>query len=144
SLPLDHDWRFVVVVPDEGLATADARAVLPAAVPMADAVANLAAMGLLVAGLADARAFVRGSMADRLHQPYRESLVPFARDLLDGLLDAGAVGSCWSGAGSSMLGLCLVSDAGHVESAARAFLSDRGIAGDVFNLDADHSGLVTM
>ena len=36
-LALDYEWRFVVVVPDEELATADARRVLPERVPFADA-----------------------------------------------------------------------------------------------------------
>ena len=81
-LALDDEWRFVVVVPDEELATSDARRVLPAQVPFADAVRNLNAMGLLLAGLADHHDFVASAMDDYLHQPYRMSLLPFAKPLL--------------------------------------------------------------
>lgn len=143
ALGLDLDWRFVVVVPETQLATADARRVLPREVPFADAVANLNAMGLLIAGLADRNAFVAGSMADALHQPYRSGLLPFAAPLLATLIDAGASGACWSGAGSTMLGLVGVESAHEVAGAARTFLEHEGIVGTAYVLDADRVGLVT-
>lgn len=143
ALGLDTQWRFVVVVPETPLATADARRVLPREVPFADAVANLNAMGLLIAGLADRNAFVEGSMDDALHQPYRMGLLAFAAPLLATLTDAGASGACWSGAGSTMLGLCGVEVAHEVAGAAREFLAREGVAGSAFVLDADRVGLVT-
>ena len=143
SLALDGDWRFVVVVPDQALATEDARKVLPAQVPFADAVRNLNAMGLLLAGLADHRAFVPSAMDDALHQPYRSSLLPFAGPLLARLRESGAAGSCWSGAGSAMLGLATLEVSAQVASAAREFLRESGVAGTVYVLDADRVGLTT-
>ena len=50
ELPLDEVWRFVVVVPDEELATSDARRALPDLISFSDAVANLSALGLLDCG----------------------------------------------------------------------------------------------
>jgi homoserine kinase len=144
SLVLDDVWRFVVVVPETQLKTADARRVLPSSVPFSDAVANLSALGLLLAGLANHEAFVPWSMDDTLHQPYRMELLDFARPLLECLRDAGARGSCWSGAGSSMLGLCEVAAAPHVAEAARQFLLARSEPGDVLVLEADRAGLVIL
>jgi homoserine kinase len=141
SLSLDPSWRFVVVVPDEELATADARRVLPRSVPFHDAVHNVGAVALLIAGLANRDDFVAGSMEDSLHQPYRMALLPFAQPLLDRLREAGASGSCWSGAGSSMLALCDESHASVVARAARDFLSEYSLAGQVWELDADRHGL---
>jgi homoserine kinase len=143
SLALDAEWRFVAVIPDEELSTLDARAVLPKRVPFADAVRNLSAMGLLLAGLADHDAFVDGAMDDYLHQPYRMGLLSFAQPLLDTLRVSGAAGSCWSGAGSTMLGLCVADKAEGVADAARSFLHDQGVAGVVHVLEADRIGLVT-
>lgn len=143
SLPLDPAWRFVVVVPDEELSTVAARQVLPASVPFSDAVANLGAMGLLIAGLAHHEDFVEGSMDDLLHQPYRAVLLPYANDLLSALREAGAAGSCWSGAGSTMLALVREDRASDVSRAGAEFLTSRGIAGRVHALDADTTGLVT-
>jgi homoserine kinase len=143
SLALDESWRFVAVIPDEELSTVEARRVLPTHVPFADAVRNLSAMGLLLAGLADHDAFVDGAMDDYLHQPYRMGLLSFAQPLLDTLRESGAAGSCWSGAGSTMLGLAVAEKAEYVASAARSFLHDRGVAGVVYVLEADRTGLVT-
>ncbi len=139
---LDPAWSFVVVIPDEELATAAARRVLPANVPFADAVANLSSLGMLIAGLAHHEDFVASSMDDALHQPYRASLLPYSTDLLASLRDAGAAGSCWSGAGSTMLALVTADHADAVVASASEFLVDRGVAGDVRHLQVDTTGLV--
>ena len=141
ALDLDPDWRFVVVVPDEELSTAAARRVLPVQVSFADAVANVGAVAMLIAGLARREQFVAASMEDRLHQPYRSVLLPFAAPLLGRLRDAGAAGSCWSGAGSTMLALCDEGTSGVVASAAREFLAESSLPGVVWELDADRRGL---
>ncbi|MGH3732575.1 MAG: homoserine kinase [Acidimicrobiales bacterium] len=141
-LPLDEIWRFVVVVPDEELATSGAREALPERVAFSDAVHNLSALGLLIAGLGDHRQFVGSSMDDALHQPYRAPLLGFADDLLAALRDAGAAGSCWSGAGSSMLGLVTSDSAADVALGAKEFLRAHSIPGEVHTLDADRAGLV--
>jgi homoserine kinase len=143
-LPLDPAWRFVVVIPDVELKTADARNVLPVTVPFADAVINLRSLGLLIAGLARHDQFVASSMDDALHQNYRMDLVKFARPLLRTLRDAGALGSCWSGAGSTMLGLSLADTAEAVAHAARQFLEAHGEPGSVLILEADRTGLVIL
>ncbi len=144
DLVLDPAWRFVAVVPDQELATADARRVLPTSVPYHDAVANVGAVGLLIAGLAKHTDFVAAAMDDYLHQPYRMDLLPFARPLLALLREAGAAGSCWSGAGSTMLALVTDQTAQAVATAATAFLADNGVAGVVHVLDADRRGLVVV
>jgi homoserine kinase len=143
SLALDDEWRFVVVIPDDELSTNDARGVLPDLVPFGDAIHNLSSMGLLLAGLADHDAWVAGAMEDVLHQPYRMGLLSFAQPLLTTLRDSGASGSCWSGAGSTMLGLATSERAEDVARAARTFLHDQGVAGVVQVLEADRTGLVT-
>ncbi len=141
-MPLDSAWQFVVVVPAEELATADARRVLPATIAHADAVHNLNSFGLLLAGLADHRAFASSAMDDYLHQPYRMELLPFAQPLLDELRRAGCAGSCWSGAGSTMLGLTTAERAEEVVRTVREFLDRRSIAATVGALSADRTGLV--
>jgi homoserine kinase len=143
QLPLDDTWRFVVVVPDEELSTSEARQILPSTVPFGDAVSNLNAMGLLIAGLANHREFVDYSMDDYLHQPHRSSLLSFAGPLLALLRESGAAASCWSGAGPSMLGLVTDETANEVARAAREFLHAQSVPGEVFVLDADRVGLVT-
>ena len=73
----------VLVVPHRHVRTAKARAALPAEVPMADAVFNVAHASLLVLGLAQGRLdLVARGLADRLHQPRRAALYPESMALL--------------------------------------------------------------
>ena len=140
-LALDPGLRFVFVIPDRALPTAAARASLPAAVPHADAVFNLGRMGLLIAGLADRAGLLAEAGDDRLHQDARTALFPEAPALLAGLRAAGALTSCWSGAGPSLLAVCATDTAGAVAEAARSLLEAQGVAGEVRVLDADLGGV---
>jgi homoserine kinase len=142
-LPLDPHLMFVAVVPDHELPTKQAREALPASVPHGDAGFNLGRMALLVAGLADHR-LLRPAMADdRLHQRYRTPLFPQSEQLLHGLVGAGALAACWSGAGPSVLGICSAGTAGVVAEAGAALLGDAGLSGQVLQLAADHLGVTT-
>jgi len=94
----------LLVVPHEAVRTADARAALPAEVPMADAVHNVAHTALLTLGLArgDWELVGRG-LADRLHQPHRAHLYPRSALLVRDAYALGALGATISGAGPTVL-----------------------------------------
>lgn len=139
-LPLDPELGFVVVVPDRELPTAEARAVLPNAVPLRDATFNLQRLALLLVGLADRRAMVPGAMADRLHQPARAALFPEAPGLIGALEEAGALGACWSGAGSSLLALVDRDRRDELVRSAERLLERFGVPGRVLALDVDQAG----
>jgi homoserine kinase len=140
-LALDGDLAFVVLIPDRTLPTKEARAALPAQVPHADAAFNLGRMGLLVSGLGDAGRLRPEATEDRLHQSQRAPLFPEARALLDGLVGAGALASCWSGAGPTLLAICRRAAAADVRAAGDGLLSEHGVAGRALVLDADRRGL---
>ena len=94
----------VLVVPDEAVRTAKARAALPSSVPMADAVFNVAHSSLLVLGLARADLdLVARGLDDRLHQPRREPLYPRSMALVGRATALGALGATISGAGPAVL-----------------------------------------
>jgi homoserine kinase len=139
-LGLDPELRFVVMVPARELETKKARAALARMVPHEDAVFNLGRLGLLVAGLADRRQLLATAGDDRLHQGARSVLFPEAPALLAGLRHAGALTSCWSGAGPSLLGICDASDAARVAEAAAPLMDEHGVAGRVILLEPDLSG----
>ena len=142
QLPLDPALSFVVIVPDRELRTEEARSVLPDLVPRRDATFNLGRMGLLLAGLADARFLVPEAADDRLHQGYRAQLFPEAPKLLEALLDAGALASCWSGAGPSLLAMVGEQKAAKLAQAARVACADLGVEAQVMVRHADRRGLV--
>ena len=102
--PLSPVWQFLALIPDTELETQKARAVLPAAVPRSDAVFNIGHAALLLRALETGDgALLRFALDDRLHQPYRLSLIPGAEAARKIALDAGADGLCISGAGSTLL-----------------------------------------
>jgi homoserine kinase len=102
-LELPDTLGTAVVVPDFPLPTHQARAVLPAVYSRADAVFNVQRSALLIAALATGtHSAFPAAIEDRLHQPYRQSLVPGLEDILK-LRAPGLLGCCLSGAGPSVL-----------------------------------------
>ncbi len=77
------EWRAIVALPAEPLATSKARAVLPASYSLEDVVANLQSVAVLGLAFAQARGdLLRLAMNDRIHQPYRAPICPLLPLLL--------------------------------------------------------------
>jgi homoserine kinase len=94
----------IVVVPDDPVRTKEARAALPAEVPMADAVFNIAHASMLVLGLARGEwDLVSRGLQDRLHQPHRAPLYPRSLEVAERARQLGALGATISGAGPTVL-----------------------------------------
>ena len=105
-IPVPEDIQAVLFIPDKRIATADARAVLPSQVTVADAVFNMGRVALLVAGMAlDRPEYMDVATQDKLHQPYRQPLFPAIKIILSAARDAGALGVFLSGSGSTVLAL---------------------------------------
>ena len=111
----------VLVLPTETVPTPAARAVMPDAVGLGDAVANVAAASQLVLGIerSDLALIGRG-LADRLHQPARRALYERSMDLVDRAAELGAIGATISGAGPAVMLWCFWQDTGMVVEAAAA------------------------
>lgn len=98
--------KCVVAIPDFTLATKASRDVLPFQVPFQDVVFNLGRLALLVDSLhRNDFSLLSTAMEDRLHQPFRASLVPGMRKVLAAAKLAGAKGVTLSGAGPSVIAL---------------------------------------
>ncbi len=99
-----EEWRAIIALPAEPLATSQARGVLPATYPLEDVVANLQSVSLLPLAFAQARADLLGAaMQDRVHQPYRAPICPLLPLLLPLVGENGILGAALSGAGPSVL-----------------------------------------
>lgn len=116
-----------LAVPEFELSTSRARAALPSRVPMRDAVFNLGRVLLWSASSGRRSAAQAGRLLalaceDRLHQPYRRSLVPGFFSVLGAATRAGAWGAVLSGAGPTVAAFCPSSRAKPVARAmVRAF-----------------------
>ncbi len=97
-------WRAVVFVPDKPLPTPTARQVLPQKVSRADAIHNIGRAALVAYAFTTRQpSFLCVGTQDRLHQPYREALVPGMPEMLQAACAAGASGAALSGAGPSLI-----------------------------------------
>ena len=103
SFPLHPEWEILALVPDFTLPTVKARAVLPEQVSRADAIYNIShgAMVLKALELGDEK-LLHHAMRDKLHQPYRKSLVA-DYEAIESLARTYGVGFCLSGAGPTLL-----------------------------------------
>ena len=136
------DWRAMVVLPSDPLATSKARALLPTEYSRADAVANIQAAALLGLAFAQRRGdLLRPAMADRMHQPYRAELCPLLPKLLPLAGRDGVLGVALSGAGPSVL-LILAGDAAvpGATAAAREALGGEGDLVEVLSVGFESRG----
>jgi len=115
----------VLAIPPHQVPTSEARAALPAEVPVGDAVHNVAHASLLVLGLARADFdLVARGLTDRIHQPRREPLYPRSMELVARARELGALGATISGAGPAVLFWSHFEQTGALFDALRAEASD--------------------
>ncbi len=128
-----RDLRAVLFIPELRLSTKEMRAALPKTVPLADAVANLGAVAVGVAGLATGRYDLLGLLTqDRLHEPYRAAVYPQLPRMVAAARQAGALGACLSGAGSTILAFADgMAGITRIESAFFAAAADTDLTGRV-------------
>ncbi|HJP87573.1 MAG TPA: homoserine kinase [Candidatus Limnocylindrales bacterium] len=138
SIRLDppDDVTVVVWIPERRLATLEMRRVLPDVVPRADAIANLARVAVGVAGLASGRSDVLALVTqDRLHEPYRAAAYPELPALVATARNAGAIGACLAGSGSTIA--AFVASDGPVDAVGGALAAQSdafGLPGRLANL----------
>ncbi len=130
----------VLAIPDFPLSTEQARGVLPTSVGFADAIYNTSRSTLLIASIATGQfEMLRVAMKDRLHQPYRASLIPGFDDVAKAATTAGALSVALSGAGPTVAAYCL--DHTHqVAARMQSAFKKHQIASDIKILKPDADG----
>lgn len=140
KLPL----KLVVTVPDFFLPTKAARAVLPAEVPMKDAVFNIGRAAMLTAALCKGnKSFLRSVFDDALHQPYRAKLIPGMYDVFKAARAAGALGASMSGAGPCLIAFT-VENADAVGMAMRDTFAKNNVKSQYHVFDIDGTGATVI
>ena len=131
------ELRFVVLVPAGEVDTDSSRVQLPRDITRADAVLNTANTALITAAFATRRyELLRGSMSDRLHQPYRAQANPHLWPVIEAGTAAGALDGYLSGSGSAVA--CLTTgDPAPVAAALQSVLPEAR----VHVLAADNGGV---
>lgn len=115
---LKYDWckkiKCVAIIPKFEVKTDDARAVLPLTYNKQDIVFNLQRLAILTTALTHEtpdNKLIYESMKDKIHQPYRATLIPGLVEVLQCVTpesNSGLCGICLSGAGPTIL--CLATE----------------------------------
>jgi len=100
--------KFILLVPDFEVATAEARALLPKKIAREAAVESSANACAITAAFASGQYVnLRGAFVDYLHQPFRKKLVPSFDEIIAAAEGAGALGGFLSGSGSTIAAVSL-------------------------------------
>ena len=98
------EWKITVCIPDYKLLTELARSVLPEEVRFKDAVYNIQKSAQLITAITNRNEDVmRSALNDRIHQPYREKLIPGMHEIIEKLKkEDNVLGCVLSGAGPTL------------------------------------------
>ena len=135
------EWRAIVALPAEPLATSKARAMLPSCYELPDVVTNLQSVSVLGLAFAQARAdLLRLAMNDRIHQPYRAPICPLLPLLQPLVGEKGILGVALSGAGPAVL--CIIDGEMSFQqaSAAIAQAAENRVATELIRCRFSHEG----
>jgi homoserine kinase len=132
--------KVLLVIPEILVPTRRARDVIPRMVPISDAVFNLSRLGIFLSSLTLKKwENLLFATQDRLHQPYRESLIPGMGKVFQAGKNAGARAVFLSGAGSGIAALVDKEEEKVAEAMREAFVS-QGVRSKIMLLHTDKEG----
>lgn len=139
---INDKWHFTALVPDFKLSTFRARAALPRAVSVRDAVYNISRTAVTLKALETGdESMLKISLNDRLHQPYRKVLIPEYSKVESIAKSYNASAVYLSGAGPTIL---CISTNGKFSDSIRRPLSKLRNKWDVMPLKVDTLGATVI
>ncbi len=104
KIALPPALHAVLASPDFLVSTKKARSIMPRTVSLDDAVYSLSHAAYLALSIAEGDlSGLRAMLFDRLHQPYRFTLIKGAEEVIEAAIAAGAIGCVISGSGPTMI-----------------------------------------
>lgn len=142
KLDWPEEWAITVCIPDFELSTDIARSVLPAEVPMQDAIFNAKRLALFVEAVHTKDSeLMKMALQDRLHQPYRMKLVPGLSSIINNLRHFDNVLGCvLSGAGSSILVISEKNNLDKIRNIVKDTWADQNIKCEIKTLSVENNG----
>lgn len=140
------NWNITVCIPDYELSTSIARSVLPQEVPMKDAIFNLKHVGMLVQAVnTNDEKLMKIALHDRLHQPYREKLVPGFREISEALKhEDNVLGVVISGAGPSILVISSGNHLDKIKETVSKVWADLNVKSKILTLQVEQNGATVI
>ncbi len=140
QLKCDPALYVVLAIPEFTLSTQKARNILPKTVDFSDAIYNISRSSLLVASIATGKLeMLSTAMNDKLHQPYRSTLIPGFDDVVEAALSTGALSIALSGAGPTIAAYCL-DNMQEVGKSMQNVFKQHGIPSDILVIGTDVEG----
>ena len=136
------DWNITVCIPDYELSTSIARSVLPAQVPMKDAIFNLKHVGMLVQAVnTQDEKLMKAALDDRLHQQYREKLIPGLKEIKEALKhEENVMGVVISGAGPAILVISYGNNLDKIRQTVSDVWLDLNVKSKILTLQVESNG----
>ena len=136
------DWNITVCIPDYELSTSIARSVLPEEVPMKDAIFNLKHTAMLVQAVnTHDEKLMKIALHDRLHQQYREKLIPGLKEINEALLhEENVLGVVISGAGPSVLVISHGNNLNKIRETVSKVWLDLNVKSKILTLQVEEDG----
>ena len=137
-----EEWKIIIAHPDFKLSTQKARAILPKQVDLKDAIFNMSCCAFLVSAICTRDSFsLKKALNDKLHQPYRATLIPGMIDIIEELKAIELLGTVLSGAGPS---LCIITDKDNqylISEKIKSIWQKEGLDCEFFYPEVDNSGI---
>ena len=136
------DWNITVCIPDYELSTSIARSVLPAEVPMKDAIFNLKHTAMLIQAVnTHDEKLMKIALDDRLHQQYREKLIPGLTEIKEALKhEDNVLGVVISGAGPSVLVISHGNNLNKIRETVSKVWFDMNVKSKILTLQVEEHG----
>lgn len=137
---ISNNFKFLAIIPDFKLPTKEARDALPKTYSKEDAVFNLSRLSMVILSLISGNEEnLRVALDDKIHEPYRLSLIPEIDEIEKIIDDSEALGHYLSGAGSTIM-VVLKADDNTSEDQIKNKLDKLSNSYEVRLLDIDEKG----
>lgn len=140
------DWKISVCIPDYKLLTELARSVLPKEINFKDAVYNIQKSAQLITAITNGNEdIMRSALKDRIHQPYREKLIPGMVDIIEKLREEQNVLGCvLSGAGPTLAVITKGDNIDNVKQIVHKIWYDLDIKYQIMTFDPVNQGATVI
>lgn len=141
-----EDWDLTICIPDFQLSTDIARSILPKEVSIQDAVYNMKHLAMMVQAINEEDPkLMKNAMRDKLHQPYREKLVPGMKEIMEAFKhEDGVLGCVLSGAGPSLLIVSYKYDLDKIKSTVTEIWEAQNIKSDIKTVKVEKQGALVL
>jgi homoserine kinase len=140
TIDFPEELKIIAIIPDIKISTEEARKILPAKIDIKDAIYNIQRSNLLLSSIVLKRfELLKEAVKDKLHQPYRKSLIPFYDNIEKIAYDSGAKAVFISGSGST-IGIFALENEEIIGKTCVEFLKSKGVDGTYKILSVDKEG----